>query len=305
MIIQLSQPLSFCQLGARENQEDARFPDDDRPDVKTPCFLVCDGVGGNEAGEVASQTVCQTFGRAMEQYDSHGNALTLDNFSQMLDAAYDELDRIAEQHPQCTGMGTTLTFVCFGTRGVIAAHMGDSRIYHVRPGAGILYRSNDHSLVNAMVHAGQLTPEEAIDHPDANIITRCMCPTSADQLRSCASVVEITDVEPGDYFILCSDGVLHEVSDEMLAELLESDRTNDEKIRLLADTCKFSVDNNTLTMLQVKSVEGREEGAEPEASNPTVTRHISVRETPHITEVESIKNRTQSFIGRLWNRIFN
>lgn len=305
MRIQLRQPHSFSQLGAREEQEDARFPDMNQPDAQSPCFLVCDGVGGKEGGKIASQTVCQVFGRAMQGYDSCHQALTIANFSKILDAAFSELDRIAEKIPECAEMGTTLTFVCLGIDGVLAAHMGDSRIYHIRPGAGILYRSNDHSLVNALVHEGKLTPDEAIGYSGVNYVTRCMCPTSDNQERCCASVVNIKDIVADDYLILCSDGVLHEIDDQMLIDLLDTSLSNAEKIKLLANTCMCSEDNNTLILLQVASVDEKET-IETEGINLSTTRQIIDKgRLPLVSEMESIKTRSQSLLSRLINHVLN
>ena len=102
-------------------------------------------------------------------------------------------------------MGTTMTFVCFHQGGCMMAHIGDSRIYQVRPGQGIVYRSEDHSLVNSMVRAGVISPEQSIDHPQSNVITRCMEPKDPDRDRCMATVVSTTDVRRGDYFLLCTD----------------------------------------------------------------------------------------------------
>ena len=140
MEIRLRQPHSFVQLGRRSNQEDARFPDCDAPQDCRPAFVVCDGVGGCDKGEVASRTVADAIGGAMEDYDLSA-PFGVRDFSHVLDYAYGALDRMAS--PANAGMATTMTFVCFHGAGVFTAHIGDSRIYHVRPGVGIMHRSED------------------------------------------------------------------------------------------------------------------------------------------------------------------
>ena len=181
MKIHLSQPCSFHQLGQRKNQEDARFPDMDRPSMdRAPFFVVCDGVGGQDKGERASRTVCDAFGEQMKGFDL-AQGFGEKDFSTVFSKVYDVFSRVASS--ECETMATTLTFVCFHKNGYMAAHCGDSRIYHIRPGQGIVYKSEDHSLVQQMVRNGIIRPEEAESHPQSNIITRCiMLPQGEDDL---------------------------------------------------------------------------------------------------------------------------
>lgn len=251
MEIRIRQPYSFCQIGRRGNQEDARYPDADRPEDCKPAFVVCDGVGGADKGEVASRTVADALGDYMKRVDL-GKPFSEKDFGKALDYAYDRLNRAMSRDTR--EMATTMTFVAFHDRGAMCAHMGDSRIYHVRPGVGIIYRSEDHSLVNALVHSGNITPEEAIDHPQSNVITRCLAYVEYPEDRPNATLVQIADVQPGDYFFLCSDGVVHEVSDDELVEILSSDRSDAEKIEILARMSKDSADNNTAYLIGVDEV---------------------------------------------------
>ena len=253
MKITLNQPYSFTQLGGRANQEDARFPDEDRPQGCAPFFLVCDGVGGSEKGEVASHTVCAAFAKALVGTDWSEDFST-EAFQAALGYAYKQMDKAST--PENAGMATTLTFVCFHAGGCLAAHMGDSRIYQVRPGAGILYRSDDHSLVNALVHSGNLTPEAAENYPNSNVITRYIAAPGAGGERLEATVVRIDDICAGDYFFLCSDGVLERVSDEQLVDILSSPDSDEEKAARLADMSRDSNDNNTAYLIPIAAVEG-------------------------------------------------
>lgn len=251
MRITTGQAYSFYQLGLRGNQEDARYPDMDCPPSGGRYYAVCDGVGGNEKGEVASSTVCQTIGRWVEQkvgLDTFGKA----EMQQMLKACYQAL--YAAATPETKDMATTLTFVAVHNKGITAAHIGDSRIYHIRPGVGILYRSDDHSLVNSLVHSGIISPIEAENHPRSNVITRCLTADKNDE-PSAATTILIDDVEVGDYLFLCSDGVLHCISDEELLTLLEDDTVSEEeKMRHLSERCRTSSDNNTAYLIPIASV---------------------------------------------------
>lgn len=254
MKISLNQAYSFTQLGHRANQEDARYPDCDTPQGEQHFFVVCDGVGGSEKGEVASRTVCDAFGKALEDFD-WSRPFTTHDFERALDFAFSELERIST--PENRGMATTLTFAAFHAGGCFIAHIGDSRVYYVRPSQGIVYRTDDHSLVNALVRAGVITAEEAETHPDRNVITRSVCVPEADQERSSATVVNIDDVRPGDYVFLCSDGVLKRLTDKALTDCLSQPGSDATKCANIAAMSVDSDDNNTAYLVSVAAVAGK------------------------------------------------
>lgn len=287
MKINIGQPYSFMQLGQRGNQEDARFPDSDQPDARQRFFLVCDGVGGNEGGEVASNTVCRTFGKVLSKYDFTSNELTKALFGSTLDAAYSALDDAADKRNK--EMATTMTFVCFHAGGCTMAHIGDSRIYHIRPGFGILYRSDDHSLVNSMVHSGMITPEEAVNHPQSNVITRYMGATDDDETRCMATVTFTTDISAGDYLFICSDGVLHCLTDDKIVEILNKDNGDDEKIHEMSERCSASPDNNTAILIPIAAVDGKLSEENRKANGTTTTMLIG--KTIETIEVASMRER--------------
>lgn len=291
---------SFSQVGGRNYQEDSRFPDTNTVKAGQKFFVVCDGVGGSEKGEVASSVVATAIGKQMSKYNlqqEFTDAQLLDT----LDAAYIALDLAVDGTNN--DMGTTMTFVCFHGKGCTMAHIGDSRIYHVRPGEGILYRSDDHSLVNQMVHSGQLTPEQAIDHPQSNVITRCMSPTEDDQRRSMATVFHTSNIKAGDYLLLCTDGVHHCITDEDLVKLLESSDADDKKLSILADQCKDSSDNNTAWLVRVESVQNAEadeqEDVLTESVEPKTDTVPSKKSLMSMTEIESVKRGKKSLIAKI------
>lgn len=250
MEIRLSQPYSFCRLGRRTTQEDARFPDEDIPRGGGAVFLVCDGVGGIDCGEVASHVIADSVGNSLGRYDL-SKPFGVSDFGKVLKDAVEKLT-VASRHIK-KDMATTLAFLCFHSEGAFMAHIGDSRIYHIRPGVGVLHQTSDHSLVNALVHSGNITPEEAIDHPRKNVITRCIRPIGNGE-PAVASTLQVSDVEKGDFFFLCSDGVSHCIDDVGLLELV-SDKADDEtKIRKIEDLCRYSPDNNTAILIRVSDV---------------------------------------------------
>lgn len=301
MKIYLNQPYSFCQLGKRGNQEDARYPDMDMPEKSQSYYVVCDGVGGCDEGEMASRAVCNAFGQYLKHTD-WSKTFGVTDFGKALDDAYSALYKVAGKHSK--DMATTLTFICFHHAGVLVAHIGDSRIYHIRPGVGILYRSDDHSLVNALVHSGNLTPDEAENHPQSNYITRCMGWVKEDEDRALATALQIADIESGDYFILCTDGVLHSTTDDMLEEIVSQDIPDEEKCMKLATICKDSSDNNTAYILPVGKVFREEESTSSlEVTNDNET--VPLRSQNAVVEVMSqntlsLKNKVSKFLKNLF-----
>jgi serine/threonine protein phosphatase PrpC len=173
-------------------------------------FVVCDGMGGAAAGEIASRLAVEAMMRAM----NHA-ALTPEIFQQAVDAANDSVRSSAERDPARAGMGTTL--VALATRGNRAwvAHVGDSRCYRVREGK-LERLTLDHSLVDEQVRLGQLTPAQAETSPMRNVITRAV----GTQDEVAADLIDFA-VEPGDLYLLASDGLMREVGDQQIAEILD------------------------------------------------------------------------------------
>jgi serine/threonine protein phosphatase PrpC len=174
-------------------------------------FVVCDGMGGAAAGEIASRLAVEAMLGAM----NHG-ALTLETFQQAVAAANDSVHRSANQDPSRAGMGTTL--VAMATRGNRAwvAHVGDSRCYRLR-GGRLERLTHDHSLVDEQVRLGQLTPAQAETSPMRNVITRAV----GTQDEVAADLIEFA-VAPGDMYLLASDGLMREVDDEHIARILRA-----------------------------------------------------------------------------------
>lgn len=293
MKIELGQSYSFIQQGIRHSQEDARFPDLDQPSMEQRIFMVCDGVGGNSKGEVASRTVCDAIGNALSNRD-WTKPLTDREFALVLGKAYAALEKAAVQ---TRDMATTMAFVAFHGAGVMVAHIGDSRIYQVRPGVGVMYRSDDHSLVNAMVHAGSMSPEAVESHPQRHFITRSMSCATAD--RDPAAVLQIIDVEEGDYFVVCTDGLLCEVTDNKLDEILGMDIPDVQKVGLLQDLSVDSVDNSAVIVIPVRSV-AVDESICPVAESVAPLSGNITRELPNSCDNEILQVNPRN---RLWDRL--
>lgn len=241
------------ELGSRSNQEDCLYPLPQNLTDKARCFVLCDGMGGHDSGEVASDAVCSAMGAYADGVNNGERSFTIDDFQAALMAAYDALDK--RDTNAVKKMGTTMTFLAFHAGGCLVAHIGDSRVYHLRPGHGILFETYDHSLMNDLIKIGELTEETAKDFPQKNIITRVMQPNLGR--RSRADIKIITDVKPGDYFFMCSDGVNETMESSHIANVLLDEQYSDsDKMRIIKEVTESSRDNHTAFLIRVADVEG-------------------------------------------------
>jgi PPM family protein phosphatase len=172
-------------------------------------FVVCDGMGGAAAGEVASRMAVEAMLHAMSQ-----GPLTRETFQNAVDAANHSVHCSAEQDPARAGMGTTLVAMATRDHRAWVAHVGDSRCYRLRDGR-LERLTHDHSLVDEQVRLGQLTQAQAETSPMRNVITRAV--GTQDEVD--ADVIEFA-VAPGDLYLLASDGLMREVDDERIAGIL-------------------------------------------------------------------------------------
>jgi len=263
MKCQLFPPLSIYELGQRSNQEDALYPLNGEATSIDRLFVLCDGMGGHEKGEVASQTVCQSLGIWFAEHVMPDCPFSDDMLHEAIEYAFAELDK--RDDGAMKKMGTTLTLIYMHRHGITAAHIGDSRIYHIRPisphklggvrgglNAGVLYQSRDHSLVFDLFQSGEITYEEMAICPQKNIITRAMQPGMDNRVRP--DIVHITNIYPGDYFFLCSDGMLEEMSNEQLVAILSERISDEEKRKVLVKASANSKDNHSAWLIHVNDV---------------------------------------------------
>lgn len=254
MEIKINKPYGYSQLGQRESQQDALFPEEG--DEQMAFGLVCDGVGGLDRGEVASGLVCEAFSRMLTGTLQQGGDFGKNELEEVLRYAYRLL---YDNRCICDSMATTLAFLAITKQGMLLAHIGDSRIYQLRPGEGILFCTEDHSWVQQMVNEGKLTREEAAHHERKNVITRCLRVTPEAEEYDDATLDLIRDVRPRDLFLICSDGVNDLVSDEELVEVLLQEESLEERGKLLKRLTHNSSDNNTALLIEVTEVNKSEE----------------------------------------------
>lgn len=248
MKISIYPPLSIHEIGQRPNQEDSIAQWDNR------LFVLCDGMGGHEKGEVASQTVCQSLTTWFEE-NITDDTFTDDQLHAALEYAYTELDKYDDGNPR--KMGTTLTLLYLHSQGATAAHIGDSRIYHIRPSKhddGILYQSRDHSLVFDLFQAGEITYDEMATFPQKNIVTRAMTPGLDNRMKP--DIIHITDILPDDYFFLCSDGMLEQMDrdNQLLMALFVSHAPDTLKRDQFISETLNNQDNHSAWIIHIKEI---------------------------------------------------
>jgi serine/threonine protein phosphatase PrpC len=186
--------------------------------VAPPLFAVADGMGGAQAGEVASKLAASALEDGTT--DEVGG---LERLSTLIQEANRRIYDRASTDPSASGMGTTMTVALVEGMSVMIGHVGDSRAYLVR-GDSMEQLTEDHSLVNELVKSGKLSEEEAHIHPQRSVITRAVG-TDPDVDVDTFTI----EAEEGDVFLLCSDGLTDMVEDVDILELIDRDRGDLEK----------------------------------------------------------------------------
>ena len=251
MKIKLFSPQAIFELGKRSGQEDAIFPAMGAASDLDSLYIVCDGMGGHEKGEVASSTVVNAMAEFLFQNTSPEEPLSDALFNEALDYAYQKLDAIDNGDPKKPG--TTLTFLYFHRHGCTLAHIGDSRIYHIRPEERkVLYRSRDHSVVYDLYLAGEIEYDEMNKQPNKNVITKAMMPGKDN--RQFANIVHVSDIKPDDYFYLCTDGMLEMMSDGEIVDILADNISDEQKRQRLIEATKDNKDNHSAYLIHIDEV---------------------------------------------------
>lgn len=248
----IKQPAALNEIGQRENNEDSIYPKAGEAHHLNHFFLVCDGVGGAEKGEVASATVCKTMAAYLLANTNPLPDETL--FINAFEEAQLALDAYLADHPAAAGMATTLTLLSLHDNGAFIAWCGDSRVYQIRNG-NIVFKTDDHSFVAELVRGGIITPEQAKTHPQKNMITRAMQGHGSKTVVP--DVFHQTDVRSGDVFFLCSDGVLESVEDEQLCEIFSASEDMNAAMSRIKEMCSGqSRDNFSAYAVQIDQVDG-------------------------------------------------
>ncbi len=222
-------------------------------------FVVCDGMGGAAAGEIASRVAVDTMVRSLcrktnapEDEETSAQVTEAKHGSgvpALLRAAVADANNLvftqASKDSRLHGMGTTLVALLTKKKNVWVAHVGDSRCYRLREGA-LEQLTHDHSLVDEQVKLGQLTREEADRSPLRNVITRAV-----GSQRSVNAEVGEFEAAPGDLFLLCSDGLTRELSDARIKSLLQQPGDLDAACKRLIDSANEAGGRDNITCILV------------------------------------------------------
>ena len=237
-MIKVNTQSTISELGKRTNNEDNFGL------IKGTTFIVCDGVGGSDKGEVASDITVRTF---IDSFQKDPNA----DAEEVLKIAESNLTAYINLHEEVDGMATTLTFSQIRENGIYVAWVGDSRIYQFRDG-NIVFQTKDHSWVNEAINSGILTEEEAVDHPKSHVITRAVQGTHKS---TNADTRLLTDIKKGDLILHCSDGVLESWTNTDLSALFASIKDPDQILANIKSECgNNSKDNFTAIVYRIDDV---------------------------------------------------
>ncbi len=222
----------------RRGNEDSAF-------VRAPVFAVADGMGGAQAGEVASQLAVEAFEAGLPEDGSPEERLAM--VVQRANRRIHELSRTQHEH---AGMGTTLTAAYLDGGQVVIAHVGDSRAYLFRDGQ-LVRLTQDHSLVEELRQRGKLTEEEAAEHPQRSIITRALGPEPDVQVDTLSQAVR-----SGDVILLCSDGLTSMISEKQVRQIMADAPTLQTAADALIDGANAAggKDNITVVLFRVEEV---------------------------------------------------
>jgi protein phosphatase len=225
-------------------------------------FVVADGVGGAEAGEVASQTAVDVLDDAFRQKVNDGEDVE-DLMELAIQRANNSIHQMAQDNSRFSMMATTVVALHVDGNRATIGHVGDSRLYRVTPDGNLHRETDDHSIVEEEVRAGRMTPEQAANHPSKNVISRAL--GAEDSVEADMKVIEIED---GSAFLLCTDGITRHLPDYELRELLTSDGTPAQVCDEMKRRCyqRGAEDNLTAIIVQVGTPKFERHAIEDEAT---------------------------------------
>lgn len=248
--------LRIAEEAVRTDTGRQRNANEDSLFTKAPLFVVADGMGGAQAGEVASKAAVESFPQ-----DQLPAAPPEQILEQTIAGANRTIHELARKDPSLAGMGTTTTaaIVDLEAEEVAIGHVGDSRAYRFRNGK-FEQLTRDHSLVEEMRRKGQLTDEQAEDHPQRSIITRALGPEPEVQVD-----LQTVPAQGGDVFLICSDGLTTMLDDETIARILTRATSLEAAVRALVDEANRAGGRDNITVVAFRL----EDPAAPAAGNPT------------------------------------
>lgn len=213
-------------------------------------LILADGMGGANGGEIASKTAVETVqAHIVEKLKNSPSLAQIPRIlSSAIEKANTQIYNLSKSDINYKGMGTTLDICIVSGKSVYIAHIGDSRVYKVTSAGEITRLTKDHSLVEYMIETGALTPEEALNHPQKNIITRALGTTTSTE----ADIIN-RPFEESDFLLMCSDGLSNMLDEKSIAEIISGNLSPSEKATSLIDLANDAggTDNITVILAQI------------------------------------------------------
>jgi len=227
----------------RPINQDSYFADPERG-----LFAVADGVGGGNAGEVASQTAMEVLSEAFRHHLPEADYEDLMELA--IQRANSSIHQMAQEHPKLAEMATTIVALHLNGNTATIGHVGDSRLYRLSPGGKLFRETSDHSFIEEEVRAGRITPEQALRDPRRNVISRAL--GAEETVEVDMKTIEVVE---GTKFLICSDGITRHISDDELHEMINSYNDLDSVCQLLKSLCfeRGAEDNLTAVVVKVDS----------------------------------------------------
>jgi PPM family protein phosphatase len=240
--------LRIAEEAVRTDTGRQRNANEDSLFVDAPLFVVADGMGGAQAGEVASRAAAESFAQNLPPAPPERL------LEETIAGANRTIHELARKDPSLAGMGTTTTaaLVDLDAEEVAIGHVGDSRAYRLR-GGKFEQLTRDHSLVEEMRRKGQLTDAQAEDHPQRSIITRALGPEPEVDVD-----LQTVPAQAGDVFLICSDGLTTMLDDAKIAHILSRATSLQNAVRALVDEANRAGgrDNITVVLFRLEDAEG-------------------------------------------------
>jgi PPM family protein phosphatase len=273
-VLRIADHASQTDVGRQRHTNEDNFYD------QPPLFAVADGMGGAQAGEVASEMAIDEF---VAERDTEAPAEQ--QLEQIALAANRKIWDMAQSDSRHAGMGTTLTAAMVDGHYVAVGHVGDSRLYLYRDG-DIERMTRDHSLVEEFVRQGKLTPEQAEKHPQRSVITRALGPEHSVEVDTFR-----IPARDGDVFLLCSDGLSGMVSDADMARILGEGRSLGETAASLVDAANQNGgrDNITAVLFRVE-----DDGSGDQRTTPSTESYDTIagdEQAPTADQIEAERQR--------------
>jgi PPM family protein phosphatase len=248
---------------ARRENEDSFY-------ARSPMFAVADGMGGAQAGEVASQLAVEVLQQGLPERDGSVEQ----RLRELVAEANSRINALSRTDEQRAGMGTTMTLAYVGEHEVSVAHVGDSRLYRLRDGH-FERLTDDHTLVEELVRQGKLTPQEADHHPQRSIITRALGPEAAVEADS-----HTWPARDGDVYLICSDGLTSMIPEARVGELLTTARALPDAGRALIDAANAAGGRDNITVILFRLEEVGSVGGGATAQDTTEHEAVTVPPEP-------------------------